>query len=403
MTESPSKPRVLFVDDEPLVLKGFQLHLRKRFEVHTAESGEEGLTVMERDGPFEVVVSDMRMPGMNGAEFLSHARQRWPDTVRILLTGYADTTSAIQAVNEGQIFRFLTKPCRPDELAAAVHDGVREQRRVTADRSLLRKEASRVTDRIIEVERQSRLGDLAGHAGHELANLAAIHRSMLDSTIARAEHGDYISTDDLSELRWIEDSLKRHAQHLSDFADESDVESSMLDLRDATARTLETLQVLGALKHVDVSFDFPDELPHVRAAGRRLRHAILNIIVNALDAVREASPSEPEIAVRIFFDVDEHRVTLEVEDNGTGVHPETRPFVFKPYFSTKKDHPGLGLAVASQIVTGHGGELTFDSHFGKGSTFRLALPVYSPSDETVRGRIEDENPGILNDHALDDD
>lgn len=401
--ESDNKPRVLFVDDEAMVLKGFKLHLRKEFDVHTCESGAAGLEALRVDGPFDVVVSDMRMPQMNGAEFLSRAREGWPDTVRILLTGYADTSSAIRAVNEGQIFRFLTKPCRPPELAAAIRDGVSEQKRLTTDRSLLRQEAARVSERIIEVEHRSKLGSLAGQAGHELANLAAIHQSMLDATISRAEHGDFVSKEDLSELRWIEESLKRHADELQAFAEdeEESSEDTMIDLREIAARTLQTLQVLGALKHIEVSVDFPDELPHVRAVPRRLRHAVLNLLLNAIDAVEDASPAHPTIDVRCSFDVENHRVVLSVSDNGTGIHPETRPFIFKPYFSTKKDRPGLGLAVTSQIVTALDGELSVDSEFGERSTFRVSLPVYSPSQRTVEGRLRrEQESGILEDHAL---
>jgi signal transduction histidine kinase len=390
MAKTSPKPRVLFVDDEPMVLKGFRLHLRKQFDVHTAESGRDGLKTMETEGPFDVVVSDMRMPGMNGADFLARARQTWPDTIRVLLTGYADTNSAIRAVNEGQIFRFLTKPCRPPDLAAALGDAVAEQRRITADRSLLRSEADRVSERIIEIERQSKLGRLATQSGQELANLAAIHRSMLESAIARADQGEQLTGDDLSELRWIQESLSRHAEHLVEFAKDNNTDATMLDIREATARTLELLQVLGAIKHIDVNADFADELPHVRGVRGRLRHALLNLFVNSLEAIWERSPASPKITIRIDFDADTHCVVVEVTDNGTGIHPEMRPFVFKPYFSTKKEHVGLGLAVASQIAEAHDGDLTFESRYGKGSSFRLSLPPYSPTTETVEGRLREE-------------
>src|SRR5262245_17980905 len=107
------KPRILCVDDEPNVLEGLALHLRRKYEMSTAANGPDALALLEREGPPEVIISDMRMPGMDGATFLSKARQLYPDTVRMLLTGQSDMASAIKAVNDGQIFRFLTKPCGP--------------------------------------------------------------------------------------------------------------------------------------------------------------------------------------------------------------------------------------------------------------------------------------------------
>ncbi len=137
--KTDAKPRVLCVDDEPRVLEGLTQVLRRRFRVSTAVGGESGLEVLERDGPFAAVLSDMRMPAMDGAEFLAQVRVQSPDAVRMLLTGYADVESAIAAVNRGRIFRFLTKPCPPDLLIEALQAAVEQYRLVTAERELLEK------------------------------------------------------------------------------------------------------------------------------------------------------------------------------------------------------------------------------------------------------------------------
>ena len=100
--------KILFVDDEPQVLDGLKRMLYKDFEVDTALGGEQALTAIRVVGPYSVVISDMRMPGMSGAQFLTKVRQTSPDTVRMLLTGYSDLIAAMEAVNEGNIFRFLT-------------------------------------------------------------------------------------------------------------------------------------------------------------------------------------------------------------------------------------------------------------------------------------------------------
>jgi response regulator RpfG family c-di-GMP phosphodiesterase len=130
-------PRVLFVDDEPNVLDGIRRQLRKHVEVHTASSGAEGLGLLEQGEKFDLIVSDMRMPGMNGAEFLAEVRALAPDTVRMILSGQADLEATIGAINQGHIFRFITKPCSGDDLRKAVAAGLAQYRLITAERELL--------------------------------------------------------------------------------------------------------------------------------------------------------------------------------------------------------------------------------------------------------------------------
>jgi FixJ family two-component response regulator len=131
--------RILFVDDEQGVLDGFERLLRKDFAVTVALGGLKGLEAIQVYGPFAIVISDMRMPGMSGAEFLAQVMRQAPDTVRMLLTGYTDLSAAIDAVNEGNIFRFLTKPCAKDVLINAINIGLEKYRSVCAEKELLKK------------------------------------------------------------------------------------------------------------------------------------------------------------------------------------------------------------------------------------------------------------------------
>jgi DNA-binding NtrC family response regulator len=126
--------RVLCVDDEPEILAGIRRNLRRRFTVFVANSGTEGLEALATIGELDVVVSDMRMPGMNGAQFLTQVAKRMPDVGRILLTGAANVNDVIQAVNAGGIERYLSKPCSPPMLAAAIE--------AAAERTRLRRSAS---------------------------------------------------------------------------------------------------------------------------------------------------------------------------------------------------------------------------------------------------------------------
>jgi response regulator RpfG family c-di-GMP phosphodiesterase len=134
---NPTRPKILCVDDEPLMLEGLEAGLRRRYDVFTALDGKQGLNTLRSESSIAVVVSDMRMPVMDGAAFLAEARQAAPDAVRLLLTGQADIAAAIAAVNEGQVFRFLTKPCPPAQLLTAVQCAVEQHDLLTAERILL--------------------------------------------------------------------------------------------------------------------------------------------------------------------------------------------------------------------------------------------------------------------------
>ena len=131
------RPRILCVDDEPNVLDGLARTLRTLFAVETAVGGARGLEMLRDAGPFVIAVSDLRMPRMTGIQFLASAREVAPDTVRVLLTGQADMESAIDAVNNGNIFRFLTKPCPTGMLVKSLMACVEQHRLVTAERVLL--------------------------------------------------------------------------------------------------------------------------------------------------------------------------------------------------------------------------------------------------------------------------
>ncbi len=145
------KRRILFVDDEPNLLAAVQRQTRRHFEIEIAVGGEEGLEKFRREGPFGVVVSDLRMPGMNGIEFLGKIREMSPPTVRLMLTGFADLEAAMDAVNESNIFRFLTKPCPPTRMLKALGDALEQFDLVMAEKELLEKTLSGSVKVLVEV------------------------------------------------------------------------------------------------------------------------------------------------------------------------------------------------------------------------------------------------------------
>ena len=129
--------KILCVDDEESILRGFQLNLRKDFELHLASNGKEGLEVFEKEKGFALVLSDMRMPEMDGATMLSKIKEIDSEVVTVLLTGHTDFESAIAAVNEGNVFRMLSKPCPPETLIKVLKDGLDQHDLIVSKRVLL--------------------------------------------------------------------------------------------------------------------------------------------------------------------------------------------------------------------------------------------------------------------------
>ncbi len=141
---------VLCVDDDEKLLSGLELQLGFDYEVRTATSGIAGLDLLAEHANCSVIISDMRMPGMNGAQFLTKSRIISPETTRMLLTGFSEVSDTVSAVNDGGIFRFLTKPIPPDLLVAAVEDGLRQWQLIRSERVLLEQTLHGAAQTLIE-------------------------------------------------------------------------------------------------------------------------------------------------------------------------------------------------------------------------------------------------------------
>ncbi|MFD2262920.1 HD domain-containing phosphohydrolase [Lacibacterium aquatile] len=143
--------RILFVDDEPALLAGIGRHLRGQFEFDTANGGDEALALIEAKGPYAVLVTDMRMPNMDGLALLDRVKGKAPDTVRMMLTGNTDQGTAVNAINHGHIFSFLNKPCQPDHLKEALHRALRQHQLQTAERQLLEQTLTGAVGTMVDV------------------------------------------------------------------------------------------------------------------------------------------------------------------------------------------------------------------------------------------------------------
>jgi DNA-binding NtrC family response regulator len=169
-----TRPPILIVDDEPEILYSLRGLLRKEFDVHTATSGYEGLQVLRRQ-PVHVVLTDQRMPETTGVEFLKRVRAEHPEAVRLIFTGYADIKAVIDAINQGSVYRYLTKPWDPDELRAVLHQAAAEYER-SAERQRILDELRACRGRALALSeglRDGRAGTLTPEGKTELEQLTA--------------------------------------------------------------------------------------------------------------------------------------------------------------------------------------------------------------------------------------
>jgi len=166
-----SRPPILVVDDEPEILFSLQALLRRDFEVHTAQGGARALEILQ-EHPVHVILTDQRMPAMTGVELLTRARGIRPEAIRILFTGYADIKSVVEAINRGQVYRYLTKPWDPDELIALLRQACAQHDQLIEKQRLLRDLREHLTRSLTLLQ-----GQASGHA--EAAALAQAGEALL--------------------------------------------------------------------------------------------------------------------------------------------------------------------------------------------------------------------------------
>jgi len=312
---STSKPKVLCVDDEIQVLESLSLLLERRYDLTIATHAPSALELLQRSPGFAVILSDMRMPEMDGATFLAHARKVAPDAVRMLLTGYSDVDSAISAVNEGQIFRFLTKPCAPPVLLGAVESGVSQHRLITSERELLeqtlRGSIQALTDMLAITSpaafgRATRIKTLAGELADQLAlpqrwqlEVAAMfsqlaYVTLLPDTAERVYFGRPLSAEErrqVDRLPGITDQLLASIPRLEA------VREILASYRKPVAADA-TFAVAARVLRAAIDFDALDtSLGRAGAALSAMRARVdvyTSDVINALEAVRgeRARPDE---------------------------------------------------------------------------------------------------------------
>ncbi len=370
---------MLCVDDDPLLLAGLVAGLHGRFDVTTAESGPEALRLLAERGPFTVIVSDFAMPGMDGAQFLERAREAAPDAARILLTGQATLDDVIDVVNQGQIFRFLAKPCPTDALARTLEDAVDQVRLVTRDRELLEHKLAAMSEQLLQAERLATVGTLAGAVGHELKNMLVVFDCALSAIVESARSARPPDGEDVAMLESVRQHLGTHATHLLHLGRPGPSGRGGANLCLVVRETLAMLRTAGVLRHVETRIQLPAQAIPVAIDRTRLEQVTLNLVKNAVDAMSEPGGRSPVLTVDVRYDAERGEAVWRIGDNGCGIPGDKLQAVFEPYYTTKgRDHgTGLGLFIVKQIVESSGGDIEIVSQPGEGTTFTLRIPAAS--------------------------
>ena len=374
------KPRILCVDDEPEVLRGLEMHLRSRFDVITANGGLEALQYLWElgAGSFAAVLSDMRMPGMDGSTLLSHVRRMSPDTTRVMLTGYSEMRSAIAAINDGNVFRFLIKPCDPSVVAQTMIDAVDHYRLVVQDRDFMVSKLHALTTRLRSAERLAAVGTLAGALAEELELLAR----KLDGAIESAPNrGEFWAADALRTLTETRDELHAKVRRLRAVETPGAPVKAAVDLSEVAISALDVLRGAGLTRGVRIDLRASKTVANVLVERGHLERIIIVLLNNAIDATENDSESARYVSVAVSADPIEGRVSFVVEDNGSGLPSDRLEAVFHRVRDAASKSPKAEhrLSTIRQIIEAGGGHMWISSVRSGGTTVGFDLPRAGPA------------------------
>ena len=397
------RPTLLIVDDEPEVLHSVYDLLRLDYRVITCERGDEAVKILESTETIQVVMSDQRMPGMTGVEFLRQAKRLRPEATRLMFTAYADIKAVVDAINQGSVFRYVTKPWDPEELQLVVRQAV-EQHDLIVDRDRLMSALKATNQRLIEADRLK--GAFIEVASHELNTPVAVVLGM--TQLWRLTQGEDASP---AERHWVDriysagKRLAATVERMLKLARSDDL-SRPLDI-ERTALGPLVLSVVDDLgpflqaRNQQVDLDLDPALGDAEIDAAKIGDVLSNLLINAI----KFTPDSGTIRVSAGPDSPD-RFRLVVVDQGGGIDPVVRPLLFEPFFTGfdtlhhssgdfeyGKRGIGLGLSLVKRFVDLHGGHVDVLSTPGNGSTFVVILPRRQGSaPPSVDAQVLQEGP-----------
>jgi signal transduction histidine kinase len=359
---------ILIIDDEDSIRDGCRQALEKSgYTVLEAAVGEEGIQLARQYRP-EIALIDLKMPGISGMEIIDILSQDLPDTVLIMITGYATIVSAVEAIQKGT-YDYLPKPFSPDQLRSVVRRAV-EHRNLKIEARRLREEKERMEKSFVTF------------VSHEMRSPLVVIRQYIEAL--RAVAGERLDAD---VLRIIErcseriqglESLVEHWLDISKIGEGSFVwKKEPLDLGWLVGRGMEEMLPLCREKGITLSTELPDRQFEVLGDPESLLRVLTNIIGNAIKYTPEAG------VITLAVGEEGNRVTLSISDTGSGIPADKLPFIFEPFYRVKGKEErhrgsGLGLTFCKKIMDLHGGSISVSSVECQGTSFILKFLKHLP-------------------------
>lgn len=376
--------RILLIDDEPGIRKMVSLDLTADgYECLTAGDGAAGLDVFEAEKP-DIVLTDIKMPGMDGLEVLRRIKAMSPDTEVIVITGHGDMNAAVESLQLAAS-DFITKPISDAALNVALKraaERLEMKSRLAAYTLDLEARVEEAAARLIKAERLAAIGQTVASLAHTVKNILGGLKGGLYVAGQGCEQGDPRMMD--QGLEMLERNIDRVSDFVGDLLTMSTPRQPEREDVDPAGLVEEAIEVLSARAgRLGVGLEAA-EMPQGLIAGwdrRAVLGALMNIVSNAVEAAAEHNDGRVEVALKTEGDL----VVLEVTDNGPGLTPEAESKVFQGFFSTKgSGGTGLGLMVSQKIAREHGGRIELDNNRARGARFSLVLPR-DPGVETGDG------------------
>jgi len=380
--------RLLLVDDEDEFRQTLGKRLSKRRVVtEQAGSGEEALAILAQK-PIDVVVLDIKMPGMSGIETLQRIKQEHPKTEVIILTGHSTTQDGVEGIKLGA-FDYLGKPVEFEHLLSKIKQ---------ADEKIQREEEkkkesefrAKMEQQMIATERLASLGTLAAGVAHEINNpLAIIGEAVgwMKSILMRKELENMPLKENLQmaldKIDKSKERAKRITHQLLGFARKTDSMFKEVDLGELVDEVVVLVEREAFNKEVEIIKEYDMQFSTIWTDPSQLRQVLINVVTNAIQA------SRPRERITITMDVLSDGIVIAVKDIGEGIPGENLERIFEPFFSTKPtgQGTGLGLSVSRGIIEKIGGRIAVESGLGRGSTFRIYLPN-THKNSTARQDLE---------------
>lgn len=395
------KANILYLDDDKENLDGFRLTFKRDYKILTTTSPKEALKLLEEQS-IQLVIADQRMPEVSGAEFLARVVELYPDTMRILLTGYSDMDAIVEAINKGRIFHYLTKPWQYDEIKHVINNALEVYHLKMENKHLLEsmKELNR---ELYTAKAKAEEADRLKTAF--LANMSHEIRTPLNSIMGFTHLLVYeeISQDKRESFFNV---VKRSAEELAciidDILDISRIEVGQLEVYEETIHLKSFLEDVFTIIENDhlrkekervkwqFLFDEEDKDIEIVSDSVRLKQIIMNLVNNAFKFTDEG---HVVLSAAIKKSEADKRLIIRIEDTGVGIAPERFDYIFKRFnkIENKQDKlyrgNGLGLPIARDLTHLLGGEISVSSTEGKGATFTVELPYKAPLKQMVTGKV----------------